>query len=56
MNGLLTVTEVCQRLRISRTTLYAHLKTGDLRTVKLGARRLFREKDIDAFIKKHLTK
>lgn len=56
MNDLMTVAEVCKRLRISRTTLYAHLKTGELKTVKLGARRLFRSKDLDAFVKKHLTK
>jgi excisionase family DNA binding protein len=38
---LLTTQEVLQRLRISRRTLYNHVKHGKLPAVKLGARTLY---------------
>ncbi|MGA2360886.1 MAG: helix-turn-helix domain-containing protein [Candidatus Aminicenantales bacterium] len=56
MNNLISVPELCAMLKISRSTLYRHLQAGELRAVKLGRRRLFRPKDIDAFVRKHLEK
>ena len=37
---LLTVQEAAQRLRISRWLLYELIRSGRLRTVKIGSRRL----------------
>ncbi len=38
---LLTVEEGCDRLSVSRTTMFALLKAGDIRSVKIGkARRI----------------
>jgi excisionase family DNA binding protein len=37
---LLTVDEAAQKLGIGRSTLYGLIRTGKLRTVKIGRRRL----------------
>lgn len=47
---LLTVKEACQRLRISRATLYNLIKRGDLAFVKIGGKSLIREEAIDRLI------
>lgn len=44
------VRAVVGRLGISRATVYELLATGDLRSVKLGGRRLVRESEIQRFI------
>jgi len=38
--ALMTVPEVCARLRVSRWMFYRLVQSGQLRTIKLGARRL----------------
>lgn len=48
-----TVVEVCQLLKIGKTKLFALLKTGDLRSVKLGRCRRIRGTDIDRFLDRH---
>lgn len=35
-----TAAEACEKMRISRTTLYAWMKSGAIRTVRVGGRRL----------------
>jgi excisionase family DNA binding protein len=35
-----TVTEFCQAARISRSTVYALMSSGKLRTVRVGGRRM----------------
>lgn len=40
---LLTVKETCERLRISRATLYNLIKSGKLAVVKIGGKSLIRE-------------
>jgi excisionase family DNA binding protein len=50
MDKLLTVDETLKVLRITRSTLYRHMKSRLLTPVKLGNRTLFREKDIERFI------
>ncbi|WP_018653809.1 helix-turn-helix domain-containing protein [Actinomadura flavalba] len=37
---VLTVDEAAERLRVSRWTLYNLIRSGQLRTVKIGRRRL----------------
>ncbi len=47
---LLTVREVCERLRISRATLYNLVKNGKLRLVKIGGKSLIRDEVIHRLI------
>jgi excisionase family DNA binding protein len=41
-NAMLTVRETCAYLRISKWTLYRLIASGQIKSVKLGSRRLFR--------------
>jgi excisionase family DNA binding protein len=47
---LLTVKEACERLRISRATLYNLVRKGKVTIVKIGGKSLIREEDIDRLI------
>jgi excisionase family DNA binding protein len=49
LEGLLTPTEVCERLRISRATFYRLVRDGELRAVRLGRREgaSLRVRDVD---------
>ena len=47
---LLTVREACERLRISRATLYNLAKRGKLAFVKIGGKSLIRDDIIDRLI------
>jgi excisionase family DNA binding protein len=47
---LLTVKEACERLRISRATLYNLVKKGKLTFVKIGGKSLISDKVIDRLI------
>jgi excisionase family DNA binding protein len=51
MEKLLTINETLAILRITRTTLYRHMASGLVTPVKLGNRTLFKEEEIDRFIK-----
>ena len=51
---LLDIQEATAILRIGRTTLYRRIAAGDLPTVKIGSRRLFRRADLEAFIQSHV--
>jgi excisionase family DNA binding protein len=48
--ALLNVAEVCSRLRISKWTLYRLIQAQELKTVKIGSRRLIRAQSLEAFI------
>jgi excisionase family DNA binding protein len=47
---LLTVREVCERLRISRATFYSLVKKGDLSIVKIGGKSLIAEDVIERLV------
>ena len=49
-NGMLTVVEACEFLRISKWTLYRLIQANQLRTVKIGSRRLVRRQSLAEFI------
>jgi len=44
------VPEVCARLRVSRWMFYRLVQSGQLRTIKLGARRLVPVEAVDALV------
>jgi excisionase family DNA binding protein len=46
-----TPAEAMALLRISRGTLYAHLNSGDLRSIKIGNKRLFLGRHLLSFLK-----
>jgi excisionase family DNA binding protein len=47
---LLSIMEACRILGLSRTTLYAQLSSGRLRSVTVGRRRFIRREAIEEFI------
>lgn len=46
---LLTVDEVIEATSLGRTTIFALMKTGELRAVKVGKRTFIRPADLAAF-------
>ena len=48
--ALLTIDEVLSILRISRTTLWRHIKMGGIKSTKIGSRVLFQPSAVDDFI------
>jgi excisionase family DNA binding protein len=48
---LLTVAETARALSIGRSTLYARIKAGDLRTCTIGDRRLVSVEALDAYVR-----
>ncbi|SDI89824.1 DNA binding domain-containing protein, excisionase family [Frankineae bacterium MT45] len=51
---LLTVPEACAQLRISRWMFYRLVQARQLRTVKIGSRRLVRPEDVASLLE-HLS-
>ena len=47
---LLTIKEVCERLRCSRSTIYLLIGSKRLKSIRLNARRYVRLSDLSAFI------
>jgi excisionase family DNA binding protein len=45
-----TVKEVLEILRVSRTNLYAIIKRGEIKAVKLGGKTIFFESEINRFL------
>lgn len=45
----LSVSDACRLLGLRRTSLYALLKSGQLRAVKIGARRLIPRDELERF-------
>lgn len=54
MDRLMTVEEAKRQLSIGTTLIYAMMKQGQLRRVKLGGKTLIAQSDIQAFIQKKL--
>jgi excisionase family DNA binding protein len=51
MEKFYTIKEVADLLRISKPTLYRLMSSGKLKAVKLGGRTLFKESELNRFIK-----
>lgn len=45
-----TVPDACQRLGLSRTTLYELIAHGEIRSFKVGARTLIPESELQRFV------
>jgi len=45
-----TVPDACQRLGVSRTTLYELIGSGSIRSFKVGARTLIPESELRKFV------
>lgn len=56
MDGLMTVEDALQYLKIGKTKLYALIKEGKIRTVKIGKRTLIDPEDLKKFIESQKTK
>lgn len=51
---LLTVADVCGRLKLGKSKVFEFLARGDLESVKLGASRRITEEQLQAFIARQL--
>lgn len=49
------IPDACQRLGIGRSMLYELIKSGEIRTVKIGTRTLIPEADLQKVIADRLT-
>jgi len=47
---LCTISDVCEQLSVGRSTVYQLIDAGSLRRVKVGARALIPQSDVDAFV------
>ncbi len=47
---LFTVSEVCEKLKLGRNTVYNLINANKIKSVKVGTRRLFRTSDLVEFI------
>lgn len=47
---LCTISDVCEQLSVGRTTVYQLIDDGTLRRVKVGARALIPQFDVDVFV------
>lgn len=56
-NGKLlnSIETVCDRLDIGRTSLYALVKAGDLKLVKIGSKSLLTEESVLAYVNRLTT-
>jgi len=54
MESLLTISEVCQLLKVSKRTVQRWSKNGRLRPIRLSSRIIrFKKSDIERFLKSH---
>lgn len=52
MESLHTISAALQRIPVSRSKLYVMLKNGEVRSVKVGGRRLIPESAITEFVQR----
>ena len=51
----LTIQEVCNRLNVSRTTVWRLMHDHGLRVIRLGGIRRIREHDLEVWLERHCT-
>jgi excisionase family DNA binding protein len=51
-----SIEEVCRATSIGRTTLYAHIKEGNLKAVNVGGRTIIRADELDRFLSTDVPK
>lgn len=51
---LLNIRQVTEATGISRASIYRQMKAGQLPFVKLGSRTLFRPRDLQSFVDRHV--
>jgi excisionase family DNA binding protein len=56
MDGLMTVKDLLQYLKISKPKLYSLIKEGKIRTVKIDKRTLFDPEDVKVFVEERKSK
>ncbi|MCX7030522.1 MAG: helix-turn-helix domain-containing protein [Spirochaetes bacterium] len=55
MTGLVSISELCQLLGLSRSTLYRLIAKREIAVVRLGGRLRFEMSDVETFISRHKT-
>jgi excisionase family DNA binding protein len=55
MQRTISISDAARSLSIGRTKLYEILKTNEMRTIRVGRRRLVLASDVDAFVDRALT-
>lgn len=49
------VSEACRRLAVGKTALYALIKSGEIRSIKVGGRTLIPESELQGFVERRLA-
>ncbi len=55
-DGLLTVAEVCEAMRVSNMTVYRLIKSGELPAIRLGKTYRVLESDVEGYLSGLLVK
>ena len=55
-DGLLTVSEVCEAMRVSNMTVYRLIKSGELPAIRLGKTYRVLESDVERYLSGLLVK
>jgi excisionase family DNA binding protein len=55
MQRTLSISEAARTLSIGRTKIYELLKNDEMRTIRVGRRRLILANDVDAFVERALS-
>ncbi len=50
-----TIVETATRLRVSRTTVYELIRSGDLKSIRIGGRRMITDSQINKYIEQLTT-
>jgi excisionase family DNA binding protein len=51
----LTIDEVCKKMRITRPTLWAHTKRGNIPSYRIGGKVLYKYSEVENILKQVLT-
>ena len=54
-DGLLTVREVAEAMRVSTMTVYRLIKSGELPAARISSSYRLREEDVDAFLESRFS-
>lgn len=50
---LLTVQDICDQLQVRKEWVYAIVRRGDLKRIKIGKEFRFRQTDLDAYLERN---
>ena len=55
MDELYTPLEVAKMLRVTRTTIYEHIKSGQLKAIRIGNRYRITKTHLEEYVQQHVV-